>query len=289
MKILGTGLSGLVGSRIVELLTPHHSFINFSLENGVDITNRNDITQRIIRENEAPWVFHMAAYTNVQQAEFDRAQGTESPAWKVNVTATEYIVEACSSSGKKLLYVDTDYAFDGTKEEYNETDIPNPISWYGITKSEGAKRVLTMGKNGLVIRIANPYRAHPIGKVDFVHKMMERLKNDEEIAAPFDQLFVPTFIDDIASALELLLQQNAFGIYHVVGSDALSPYDAALQIAQMLKIPSPKITSTTFAHYFADRAPIPQKAVLRNKKLLDIGGSMRSFSEGLGVMIAQES
>ena len=62
-----------------------------------------------------PWVLHLAAYTDVQAAEADRALGEQSAAWKVNVIATEHIVEACVASGKRLLYVDTDYAFDGKK------------------------------------------------------------------------------------------------------------------------------------------------------------------------------
>ena len=74
-----------------------------------------------------------------------------------------------------------------------------------MTKSEGAKRVLGLGDKGLVIRISNPYRAHPIGKKDFAHKMLERLLAGTEVIAPADQLFVPTFIDDIAFAVDALL------------------------------------------------------------------------------------
>ncbi len=281
MRILGIGLSGLVGSRIAELLSPKHSFVNFSLENGVDITNREDIIARITSDTASSWVLHLAAYTNVQAAEADRGLGVESMAWKVNVVATEHIVEACVASGKRLLYVDTDYAFDGTKQTYTEEDVIHPLSWYAMTKSEGAKRVLGLGDKGLVIRISNPYRAHPIGKKDFAHKMLERLLAGTEVIAPADQLFVPTFIDDIANAVDALLAHSANGIYHVVGDQAVSPYDVAKTIARVYACDPTLVKKTTFVTFFASRAPIPQYAVLQNEKIRSLGVVMRGFDEGI--------
>ena len=287
MKLLGTGLSGLVGSRIVALLS-QHTFTNFSLENGVDITDSTSITPRITSDTESPWVLHLAAYTNVQQAEEDAALGKDSMAWKVNVAATQTLVDACRITGKHLLYIDTDYAFDGTKDVYSEEDTPHPLGWYAKTKSEGAKRVLTLGDHGLVIRISNPYRAHPVGKKDFVHKMLERLMSGGDITAPDDQLFVPTFIDDIAAAIDALMSRQASGIYHVVGSEALSPYIAAGIVAKTYGLDEALVKPTTFASYFAGKAPIPQKAVLTNGKIRALGVSMRGFADGVSEMKRQE-
>ena len=75
-----------------------------------------------------------------------------------------------------MLYISTDYVFDGTKDEYTEDDTPNPQGFYAETKCKGEDAVRELGNMGLIIRIANPYRAHPIGKKDFVHKMKERLE-----------------------------------------------------------------------------------------------------------------
>lgn len=287
MKLIGTGLSGLVGSRIVELL-PQHTFTNFSLENGVDITDKASITKRISEDHEAAWVLHLAAYTNVQQAEADKPLEKESPAWKVNVEATQNIVDACAASGKKLLYIDTDYAFDGTKDIYTEEDAPHPLGWYAVTKSEGAKRTLSLGDNSIVMRISNPYRANPVGKKDFVHKMLDYMKEGKTIAAPKDQVFVPTFIDDIAVAIDTLLMHDAHGIFHVVGSQALSPYDAARSLARLYGIDEGLVTSTTFASYFEGKAPVPQRAALSNEKIRSLGVSMRGFDDGISEMKRQE-
>jgi len=287
MKIIGTGLSGLVGSRIVELL-PQHTFTNFSLENGVDITDKASITTRITEDHESMWVLHLAAYTNVQGAEAEREKKEESAAWKVNVEATQNIVDACTLTGKKLLYIDTDYAFDGIKDTYTEEDTPHPLSWYAITKSEGAKRVLSMGENSIVLRISNPYRANPIGKKDFVHKMLEYMKSDKPIIAPQDQVFVPTFIDDIATAIDILVTKGSHGIFHVVGSQALSPFDAALSLAHLYGIDASHITPTKFASYFEGKAPVPQRALLLNDKIRSLGVVMHGFDDGIRIMKKQE-
>jgi dTDP-4-dehydrorhamnose reductase len=240
-------------------------------------------------KSDAPWVFHMAAYTDVQGAEQEKSLGVNSAAWKVNVLATEHIAQNCKKLGKKLLYIDTDYVFDGKKKFYGEDDSPNPLGWYAITKTEGARRVLALGDQGLVIRISNPYRANPIGKKDFVHKMLERLQTGQGITGATDQLFVPTFIDDIAAALKTLVKKNASGIFHVVSFPALSPYDAGLAIAKVFGYDSKLVQKGTFAKMFADRAPVPQYAALKNDKIQSLGVHMHSFAEGVSLVKEQEA
>ena len=289
MNIIGTGLSGLVGSRVVELLSRLYTFTNYSLENGVDITNKEDIMKRIMSDRESPWVIHMAAYTDVQGAEKERQLGEMSAAWKVNVTATQHIADACVSSGKRLLYIDTDYAFDGKQNHrYTEDETTSPLGWYAITKSEGAKRVLALKEKGVVIRISNPYRARPVGKKDFAHKILERLQAGQTVTAPTDQLFVPTFIDDIALALESLVKANASGIYHVVSGKGISPFDAAAAIAHTWQCDPSLVLPTTFIEYFAARAPAPQYAVLANDKISRLGIAMHDFVSGIEEVHRQE-
>jgi len=287
IHILGTGLSGLVGSRVTELLKDGFSFENLSLETGVDITDRAQVDSYFAK-SDASWVFHFAAYTDVQGAEKERDRKDQSIAWKINVTATEYIIANCIRYDKKLLYIDTDYAFDGKKKSYTEKDTPNPLGWYGMTKYEGTKRVMTMGENSLIIRIANPYRANPVGKKDFVHKMMERLASGQAITAATDQMFVPTFIDDIAFAIRKLTDAHAHGMFHVVGNSALSPFDAATRIADVFGYDASLIQPSTFKEVFRDRAPAPQYANLKNDKIRSYGIAMSTFGDGLKAVLQQE-
>ncbi len=280
MNILGTGLSGLVGSRVVELTSAAFSFEDLSFDTGVDITKEEVVVPRI-ESSDAPWLFHFAAKTDVDGAEAERTLGENSSFWIVNVKATEWIVAACKRSGKRLLYISTDYVFDGAKEAYTEDDTPNPKGWYAVTKHEGEKRVAELGDKSLIIRIANPYRAHFPTKPDFVAKIREKLETGVAIVSPSDQVFVPTFIDDIAYAVKTLIERNASGIYHVVGSDALSPYEASKTIARTFGYDESLVTPTTFAAYFAGRAPRPFRGYLKNDKITRFGVTMRTFAEGL--------
>lgn len=276
MNIIGTGLSGLVGSGVIEILSSRYGFEDLSLDTGVDITNEESVRERIEKSN-APWVFHFAARTDVDGAEKERELGEKGPTWIVNVVATQNIASVCRETGKRLLYISTDYVFDGTKEFYTEEDTPNPKGWYAFTKYEAELRV---GKDALIIRIANPYRKE-FPKLDFVRKIVETLENRQSVLAATDQVFVPTFIDDVALALEKLIEKNASGIYHVVGSQALSPYEAAVRIAEVFGFDSSLVGKTTFREYFEGRAPRPQRAVLKNDKIAKFGIEMHSFDEGL--------
>jgi dTDP-4-dehydrorhamnose reductase len=272
---------------VTQLLAPEFTFENLSLETGVDITDKASIDSYFAK-SDAPWVFHMAAYTDVQGAEKERKLADKSTAWKVNVLATQHIADNCRRLRKKLLYIDTDYAFDGKKKSYTEEDAPNPLGWYAMTKSEGAKRVLSLGNLGVVIRISNPYRALPVGKKDFVHKMLERMQAGQAVMAPADQIFAPTFIDDMAAALRVLVKLGASGIYHVVGS-SLSPYEAAGIIAEVFGCKAALVQKTAFATMFANRAPVPQYAALKNDKIRSLGVIMHSFAQGIAEVHKQEA
>ena len=280
MNILGTGLSGLVGSRVVELLSPQFQFENLSLETGVDITKRETVDQ-YFKSSNASWVFHFAARTDVDGAEKERSLKENSPTWVVNVNATQYIVDACKKYGKKLLYISTDFVFDGKKDAYDEEHVPHPLRWYGETKYEGEKIVRSLGTQSLIVRIANPYRIHTFAKPDFVHKIIDRLVHRQTVTAAQDQILIPTFIDDIAVALQKLIEHDASGVYHVVGNQALSPFDVAQKIASVFGFDSGLVVPTTFDKYFEGRAPRPFHANLKNAKITKLGVVMHSFDEVL--------
>lgn len=287
MDIIGTGLSGLVGSRVTSLLSPGFSFTDLSKETGIDLLDFSKV-QKMITSSDSSWVFHFAAYTDVQGAEMEKAKGKKSISWQVNVRATENIVHICRDTGKKLLYISTDYVFDGKKDEYEEDDIPNPISWYGTTKYEGELFVQTLKGQSLIIRIANPYRGSPVGKMDFVHKMLERMNAGLEIQAPSDQLFCPTFVDDLASCLEKLVASDANGIYHVVSATGITPYEAAKELALEFGYKDALITPVSYVQYFSGKALPPKQALLKHDKIDALGVRLHTFGEGLHAVKQQE-
>ncbi|MBI5613863.1 SDR family oxidoreductase [Candidatus Gottesmanbacteria bacterium] len=287
MNILGTGLSGLLGTSVVDTLKDNFSFTNLSLETGVDITDKTAL-EKAIFSSDAPWVFHFAARTDVDQAEKEKDQKEKSSVWLVNVEATDSIASLCNKTGKHMLYISTDYVFSGTKERYTEDDVPDPVGWYAKTKYEGEKRVSRLGNYGLVVRIANPYGPKESGKKDFVHKITHDLKLGMTIKAPSDQLFVPTFIPDIAAAIQLLLHKNACGTYQVVGDEAFSPYQAAKEIARTLHVSNDLVQEARFEEFFEGRASRPFHAVLSNDKIKKLGARMTSFANGLETIFSKE-
>lgn len=302
MKVLGTGLTGLVGSRIVELLKGVYEF-DFS---DVDITDKEAINKKI-RESKAPVMLHLAAKADVDGCELDKeldikilghkdneAQEKEfkekKTAWGVNVFGTKNVVDACLENNKKLIYISTDFVFDGTETTngYKENDIPNPISWYAKTKYEGEKLVQNSDLSWMIGRIAYPYRAN-FERFDFARTILNRLKSRQKINAVTDHVFTPTFIDDIAFALGYLIKTDATGIFHIVGSQSLSPFDAALAIADVFNCDKSLILKTTKEIYFKNRAPRPFFLKIKNDKIQQLGIKMRGFEEGLKELKAQMS
>lgn len=280
MIILATGLSGLVGTRIAGLL-PQYSFIDLSRKTGIDITNRDEVRKKIF-ETEADYILHLAAKTDVDGCEKERDLGTESEAWKINVEGTRNVVGAASEKDIPVIYFSTEFVFDGEKpvgELYREEDTPNPVNFYAQTKYEGEKIVQENQKN-IILRIAYPYRAQ-FEKNDFVRAILSRLKNNQPIAAITDHTMTPTFIDDIALALDVLFQKKESGIYHAVGNQRLSPYEAAMTIAETFSCDRNLISETTRAQFFKDRAVRPFNLGISNDKITELGAHMHTFKEGL--------
>lgn len=282
MKILGTGLTGLVGSRIVELLKDKYEFENLSRSSGIDISDKNQVSEKI-KNSDAQIVLHLAGKANVDGCELDKPLGVEGEAWKINVEGTRNVAEACLATNKKLIYISTDFVFDGINSPvngYSEEDTPNPVNWYAQTKYEGEKFVQSSKNPWIIARIAYPYRGN-FTKPDFFRAILERLREGKPVAAVTDHVFTPTYIDDIALALDCLIKNNSQGTFHVVGSQSMTPYDAALLIAKTFNFDKNLISETTRKEFFKDRANRPFQLRLKNDKITELGVRMRTFEEGL--------
>lgn len=293
MKILGTGLKGLVGSRIAELLKDV-----YELEiSDIDITDRHKLFERIKNSN-ASIVLHLAAKTDVDGCEKDKEKDQEllkkgfwtsqndedrieeKTAWGVNVIGTKNVADACLDTNKKLIYISTDFVFEGTKDSYSEEDIPNPVNWYAQTKYEGEKIVQCLSSPWIIARIAYPYRAS-FERNDFFRAILQRLKKGEPVKAVMDHVFCPTFTDDIAFVLDVLIKNNSLGIFHAVGGGSLTPYEATIEIAKVFNCDESLISKTTRLEFFKDRAKRPFQLALKNDRIEKLGIKMRTFDEGL--------
>lgn len=271
-KIAVTGASGLVGSRIIELLSEKFEFIPLSVKE-MDITDKDSV-HRLLSTLSYDLVLHLAAYTNVNGAETEREK-----AYLINETGTQNLIEVVSSAKKEFIYISTDFVFDGTKSPYGETSTPNPLSVYGASKYAGEKSV---GTNGMIVRISYPYRSAFEIKKDIFRTLKSLLESKKPLSMVDDSLIVPTFIDDIACGLGYLMNDYSNGVFHLVGKDSMSPFTLAMTIARVFNLDTSLIGKTTYELYFADKAKGPQYCDIRSEK--NTFYPMHSFEEGLHII-----
>ncbi len=288
MKILGTGLNGLIGSRIVELNKDKHTFQNISRSTGVDITDYSQALNAI-SSSDAKVVFHAAAYTNVKGAQKEKDLKEKSQSWKINVIGTQNVAKACSQTGKKLIYISTDMVVGGDdmpEGGFKEDAVPNPLSFYAVTKSEAEKVVQSLSTPWVIMRTAYPYRAS-FEKPDFVRFFKDLISSGKSISVLTDRLISPTFIDDLAVALDVLVEKNASGIYHSVGSQIVSVYDAVILVAKAYNLDTGLVGKTTRKEFLIGLPPEPFSSALNNDKIRELGVEMHTFEQGLEIIKTQ--
>lgn len=274
-KVAVTGADGLVGSRIVELLNEKYALIPLS-SRDMDITNRDMVNERLTSLSYDA-ILHLAGYTNV-----DGAEKEKELAYRINELGTKNLVEVASFQKKQFIYISTDFVFDGNTPPYVETSEPHPISTYGDSKYRGE---LAVGKNGMIVRIAYPYRAQFDKKKDIVRILQSLLAAGKPLSMIDDSLMVPTFIDDIAHGLGYLIDHYDPTVFHLVGKDALTPFSLAQHIARTFKLDASLISKTTYDAYFTGKAKRPKNCDIRSIK--NTFHTMSSIEEGLSIIKKQ--
>lgn len=277
IKIALTGSTGLIGSRIVELLKEKFEFIPI-LQNEVDITDKISV-QNKINLIEFDVFLHLAAFTNV-----DTAETQKELAYSVNVLGTKNVYDSVTDKNKKFIYISTDFVFDGTKPPYYENSISNPLSYYAQTKLKGEKIMLN---KAMIVRLAYPYRAIFEPKKDFVRAIITALKDQKTIQMITDSTITPTFVDDIAYSFEYLFNNYSPETFHIVGSDSLSPYDAGLKIAKIFNLDQSLVVPITYNEYYKNKAKRPQFSEIKSKN--NIFYKMKTFEEGLTEVVKQKN
>lgn len=269
-KIAVTGATGLVGSRVIELLNNDFDFVSLT-QVELDITD-NDSVKKRLHMLDADLLLHLAAYTNVDAAETEKEM-----AKRINVDGTRNLFNAAQQKKIQFLYISTDFVFDGTNNApFDEDSTPNPICYYGQTKYEGEQIVKD---RAMIVRISYPYRASYDKRPDFMRTIKKLLSEGKPIAGIIDSVFVPTFIDDIAFGLKYLMNNYSPNIYHMVGSKSTTPYNAFTQIARTFGLDEKLITKTTYNEFFSGRAKRPRNGITVSKK--NNFQRMMSFEEGL--------
>lgn len=273
LKILITGSTGLIGTRITALLGDKRTFIPL-LQSEIDITDKSSVERRLSNV-DFDLLLHLAAYTNVDGAEKDKELCR-----KINVEGTRNLFEACERKNGKMIHISTDFVFDGKTPPYIETSIPNPISHYGLTKYEAEQIVKD---NAMIVRLSYPYRKEFPDKRDFVRTVKYLLEQGKPLQMVTDSLITPTFIDDIVHGLDYLFTHYLPEVFHLVGADSMSPYEAGKMVSKAFGLDDGLVQPTTYAEYFKGKALRPQWARIVNT---NENIKMSSFSTGLRSLLS---
>lgn len=313
MKLAVTGITGLIGSRFNELLKGTHDIFGISASSGVNLLDRDTLFKKL-GHFSPDVIVHFAAKTDVDQCESDKAQDSNtlvhagvlenvylridkinSEQWRrsnsafaINVAGTKNLVDYAMKHNTKLLYISTDFVFNGKKEFYTEDDSVKAVNWYGQTKLWGEKITERLDKH-LIIRPAYPYGFSPSPKRGFLRKINDLLAQGRKLALVTDHYMTPTFIDDIVQGTDFLLKKNEHGIVHVVGGSYVTPYDVGRMLVQKFRYDKNLISKTSRDEFFHDKAPRPFQLKLKNDKLEHLGFQPKTFSEGLEILLSDSS
>lgn len=260
-NILVTGSTGQLGSDVVKellkrgysTLSPNRSEFNLCSE---------DSTRNYILNSNCEAIVHCAAYTQV-----DKAEDEKDLCIKINATATKHIVKCAKILDIPMIYISTDYVFDGTKDgEYTENDETNPINIYGESKLAGEKYVQEILDKYYIVRTSWVFNIN--GK-NFIETMLRLSKANNQLSIVNDQIGSPTYTKDLSRLLVDMLETSKYGLYHATNEGYCSWYEFADTIFKLanINIDIKAINSNEYA----SRAKRPLNSKLSKDKLIEYG------------------
>ena len=287
LKILIIGGSGTIGSKIIEQFQSSNIIFDYTfLTNPIpskigymlDITNRKNTIELITKLNP-DIVIHTAALTNVDLCETNNASAN-----LINVQGTKNIVDGCMKIKSKIIFISTSYVFDGNSDQYFEEDLPNPTSYYGITKYKSEKIIQNSNLDFLILRTDQPYCwIEKWQKMNSVIRLIQTLKKGATLKEIVDWYNNPTYVPDFALTLNSLLQKNYDGIYHLTGSDFINRYEWSLKVSKIFDLKSELIIPINSKNL---NLPVTRKKIkLNNEKIFQkTGHHMINVDDGLKKM-----
>jgi dTDP-4-dehydrorhamnose reductase len=285
LRVLITGASGLYGSKLSETIEKDcELYCAYSKDkptygNAVqfDISNKKQVENAFKKVNP-DIVVHAAALTDV-----DKSEANKELAWKTNVEGTRNITRLAKTCDAFLLYVSTDYVFNGEKGNYAETDTPDPVNYYGLTKLKAEELVETVMEKCCIARTSVIYGATPAaGKTNFALWLLNKLRQKEPVKIVVDQWNSPTLNTNLAEMTWEIVQRRLTGVYHLSGATRISRYEfaklmaSAFNLDQTLIIPLKSSSLFWTAKRPRDSSLNVEKArkILKNKPLsIDLASS----------------
>jgi dTDP-4-dehydrorhamnose reductase len=272
MRLLVTGANGILGRAIAERLGSAHTLLLWGREEA-DLTEPAQI-EAAARGLTFDAVIHAAAMTDV-----DRCESEVDLAFRSNRDATRHVGALAKERGATLVYVSSDYVFDGTKNSpYLEEDPTGPRSVYGRSKLAGEEAAAASGAPYVVVRTSWLYGT---GGKNFVDTIAGKLAQGAPLRVVDDQRGSPTYARDLAHAIELLLRRGAQGVVHATNSGQTTWYGFAREIASVMGTADASITPVT-TEEFPRPAPRPRYSVLSGARFRALTGeNLRPWEEAV--------
>lgn len=222
LKFMVTGVNGQLGHEVVLKLKEKNFDVVSPKKDEFDLTNEKQVKAYILKE-KPDIIIHCAAYTSV-----DKAEDEKDLCYAVNVNGTKIIAEASKEINAKLVYISTDYVFDGLGLEPRlEEEKTDPVNYYGYTKELGEKTVRQLSDRHFIVRTSWMYG---INGNNFVKTMLKLAESRVEINVVSDQTGTPTYTKDLAEFIVDLIQTNHYGTYHGVNEGFCTWYEFAKSI-----------------------------------------------------------
>ena len=222
MKILVTGASGQLGYDMIKLLKSENIDYLATDRDSLQITDKEQVF-KVIKNYNPDVIIHCAAYTAV-----DRAEDEKELCHSVNTLGTSYIAQVCNEINAKMIYISTDYVFDGQGiKPFEVTDTPNPINFYGKTKYEGELEVQKKLKKYFIVRISWVFGFS--GK-NFVNTILRLGKEKKEISVVSDQIGSPTYTSDLSKLMFNIAKSDNYCVCHASNEGFCSWYEFACEI-----------------------------------------------------------
>jgi len=235
LKFLVTGSAGLVGRQVVKDLSETHEVFScynkskpeFGIPTKMDLLNHEMISD-VLSEKNPDIVIHLGAMTAV-----DLCDTQQDNALKINSQATEILAKECSKINSFMVYVSTDYVFNGNSGLYKENAVTNPLGFYGKSKLLGEKSIQNFSSNWCIARTSTPFGLHPTKK-SFPIWVIENLQKQKQIDVLTDQFTSPTYVPSLSRMLIEISERHITGIIHVAGASKISRYEMASLVSDKL-------------------------------------------------------
>ena len=294
MKIMITGANGMLGQHLVKQLSEKNytvvatgigpSRLPFKESkqlsyHELDITDGPAVNSTI-HALHPDVIIHAAAMTQV-----DRCEEQKIACWNVNVTATRFLLDAAKEISARFIFISTDFVFDGLHGPYSESSEPSPVNYYGSSKWGAEKAVEESGLDWVIVRTVlvtgNPLSGT---RQNIITWVKDKLQKGEKIKVVDDQYRTPTFVEDLAAGIALVLEKNVRGIYHISGKDALTPYAIAVETARILKLDEQLIEKVDSASLGQPALRPARTGFIISKAENELGYRPHSFRESLEKM-----